>query len=1144
MNKILKRLLTGVLTLATVFTALPTTAVHAAETQYWTESSERVGIVEKVMNDGSIGSTFNEGHMTVEGEDAYCVDINTNFKNGYKTRSDASTCLSDDQIADIALSLEYVKQYTASHSGISSQHAYLLRQLVVWQRLSAHLGWSCDNVRASYDEISKAVQDEVFAGAKAFVAANKGRYDCYGYIYTGEGQDLGQFFAELAVGNGKIQKSSSNTTVTNGNDCYSLSGATYGVYSDKGCTKSVAILTTNANGNTDTVELRAATYYVKETKAPKGFQLDKNVYTMTVKVNETTTLKVSDKPKVTDTLVELFKIDMEISKATPQGNASLEGAEFVWKYYDGYYTKDNLPSEPTRTWTTKTIAEKDSNNEVHYITRLADSYKVLGDSFYTQNGTICLPLGTITVEEKTAPNGYLLEGAYMQAAGSSEQIKGVYVAQITEDGELAALSGSNQYSVLDKVIRGGVKIQKRDLETKDTKAQGGATLKDTAFEIISLNDNAVLVDGKLYNKNEVVKTIHTGVDGIATTAADTLPYGKYRIEESNAPEGYLTDGAKPIEFEITEDGKIVDLTDEAHSIYNQIKRGDIEGVKIGAGTHKRLANVPFRITGKTTGESHIIVTDANGQFSTSSDWVSHKQNTNAGKTSEDGIWFGTSTPDDSKGALLYDTYTIEELRCDSNKGMTLIPAFDVVVLRNKVVVDLGTLTDEYEPEITIHTTATDKVTGEKSIVAGKNVIIVDTVTLDGLTKGTKYQLKGWQMVKSENTQLLIDGQPVESNYTFTAKKSEMEVEVSYTFNASALGGKDLVTFEELYDLSNPDEPIKVAEHKDIEDEGQTVTIEERVIEIHTNAVDKATGEKMIVAGKEVTVIDTVTLDGLEKGTTYQLKGWQMVKSENAQLLIGGEPVESDYTFTAKDSSMEVQIAFTFNASELAGKDLVTFEELYDLSNPDEPTKVAEHKDIEDEGQTVTITERIITMHTIATDKATGEKTIEVDDKVTIVDTVTLDGLEKGVKYTLKGWEMVKSENAELLVKGKRVENDLTFTAEDSKMEVQIEFIFNASELGGKELVTFEELYDVTNPDNPIKVAEHKDIKDEGQTVTIKEKPESPTTPEKPSTPTKTSDSPKTGDNTPFVALFAMMGISAAGLIFAGYKRFRRVKKSD
>ena len=1011
MKKIMKRLLTGVLTLATVFTALPVTQVHAADSVYTTRDG-KAGTIVKVDNGGTEIKSFEESIMTADGQIAYCVDINTDFQPGYKNRIDAKDRMSSDQISDVALNLEYVEQYAEKHS-LSSKQVYLLEQCVVWRRLSVHLGWGYNNVRAAYDEVSERIQSEVYENAKTFAKENKDRYDCGGYIYTGDGQDLGQFWAKLTVGNGKIQKSSSNTTVTNGNDCYSLSGATYGVYSDKGCTKPVTTLTTDGNGNTDTVELRAATYYVKETKAPKGFQLDKNVYTLTVKAGEISVLKVSDTPKVTDILLELFKIDMETSKATPQGNASLEGAEFVWKYYDGYYTKDNLPSEPTRTWTTKTIAEKDSKNEVHYITRLADSYKVSGDNFYTQNGTICLPLGTITVEEKSAPNGYLLEGAYMQAAGSSEQIKGMYVAQITENGELAALSGSNQYSVLDKVIRGGVKIQKRDLETKDTKAQGGATLKDTAFEIISLNDNAVLVDGKLYNKNEVVKTIHTGIDGIATTSDDTLPYGKYRIKESKAPEGYLTDGAKPIEFEITENGKIIDLTDETLSIYNQIKRGDIEGVKIGDSTHKRLANVPFRITSKTTGESHTIVTDANGQFSTSSEWVSHKQNTNAGKISEDGIWFGTSIPDDSKGALLYDTYEIEELRCDSNKGMTLIPVFDVVVSRNKVVVDLGTLTDDYEPEITIHTTATDKTTGEKSIVAGKSVTIVDTVTLDGLKKGTKYQLKGWQMVKSENAQLLIDGKPVESDYTFTAKKSEMEVEVSYTFNASSLGGKDLVTFEELYDLTNPDEPIKVAEHKNIKDDGQTVTI----------------------------------------------------------------------------------------------------------------------------------TERIITMHTTATNKATGKKAIEAGKNVTIVDTVTLDGLEKGVKYILKGWEMVKSENAELIVNGKRVENDLIFTATDTKMEVQIEFTFNASELAGKELVTFEELYDVTNPDKPIKVAEHKDIKDEGQTVTIKEKPESPTTPDEPSTPTKTSDSPKTGDNTPFAALFAMMGISAASFIFAGYKRFRRVKKS-
>ena len=235
-------------------------------------------------------------------------------------------------------------------------------------------------------------------------------------------------------------------------------------------------------------------------------------------------------------------------------------------------------------------------------------------------------------------------------------------------------------------------------------------------------------------------------------------------------------------------------------------------------------------------------------------------------------------------------------------------------------------------------------------------------------------------------------------------------------------------------------------------------------------------------------------------------------------------------------------SYTFNASALGGKDLVTFEELYDLSNPDEPVKVAEHKDIGDEGQTVTIEERVIEIHTNAADKVTGEKMIVAGKEVTVIDTVTLDGLEKGTTYQLKGWQMVKSENAHLLIDGKPVESDYTFTAKDSSLEVEIAFTFNASELAGKDLVTFEELYDLSNPDEPIKVAEHKDIKDEGQTVTVKEKPESPTTPEEPSTPTKTSDSPKTGDTTPFVALFAMMGISAAGLIFAGYKRFGRKGK--
>ena len=582
MKKTWKRLCTGFLALATVVTALPTTPVHAESKQYWTESAERVGIIEKVMNDGSIGSTFNEGMMKVEGETAYCIDINTDFKNGYKTRADASSRMSADQISDVALSLEYVKQYGEAHKELNYKQVYLLEQCVVWQRLSVHLGWQCDNVRASYDEIPKATQDEVFSGAKAFVKENKGRYECGGYIYSGEGQELGQFWAKLNVGNAKLQKTSSNTSITDGNGNYSIAGATYGVFSDKDCTKQLATLTTDENGNTDVAEVKAGTVYIKELSAPAGYKVDKTIYPLTIKAGETATLKVSDTPKVTDTLIELFKIDMETQKDNPQGNASLAGAEFTWKYY------------------------------------------------------------------------------------------------------------------------------------------------------------------------------------------------------------------------------------------------------------------------------------------------------------------------------------AEEMRCDSNKGFELIPPFEIVVSRNNLVIDLGTLTDEYEKEISIHTTATSK-DGEKTILAGKEVTIVDTVKLDGLTKGTKYQLKGWQMLKEENAELIIDGKRVENDYTFVADDEEMKVEISYTFNASALGGKNLVTFEELYDLSNPDEPVKVAEHKDIEDDGQTVLITERIIKIHTTATDKD-GNKELEAGKEVTIIDTVTLEGLEVGTQYKLVGWQMLKEENAELLINGKRVESDYTFTADSEAMKVEVA--------------------------------------------------------------------------------------------------------------------------------------------------------------------------------------------------------------------------------------------
>ncbi len=167
---------------------------------------------------------------------------------------------------------------------------------------------------------------------------------------------------------------------------YSFEGATFGVYSDKSCNSQLATLTADGNGDTKEVEVKAGTVYIKELSAPKGYKLDSTVHALNVEVGKTATLTVADTPKVTETLIDLFKIDMETGKSTPQGTASLEGAEFTWSYYDGYYNAYNLPKKATRTWTTKTVAEKDSDGTIHYVSRLADSYKVSGDSFYTQDG--------------------------------------------------------------------------------------------------------------------------------------------------------------------------------------------------------------------------------------------------------------------------------------------------------------------------------------------------------------------------------------------------------------------------------------------------------------------------------------------------------------------------------------------------------------------------------------------------------------------------------------------------------------------------------------------------------------------------------------------------------------------------------------
>ena len=222
------------------------------------------------------------------------------------------------------------------------------------------------------------------------------------YVAYNDQQDI-VWVEEQQKGSMNLKKESANPEMTNENSCYSLEGTVYGVYKEQSCNTKIADLTTDAQGNSNTIEVDAGTYYVKETKAPKGFVLDKKVHPVTVTAGKTAVLKVKDLPQLDPVGVLLGKIDKETNQNKPQGSASLEGAEFTVKYYQTLSGSDpgEAGQSPERTWVFRT----DQDGFCEYNTQ----YLVSGDELYlAPSGVPSLPLGTISIQETKAPEGYLL----------------------------------------------------------------------------------------------------------------------------------------------------------------------------------------------------------------------------------------------------------------------------------------------------------------------------------------------------------------------------------------------------------------------------------------------------------------------------------------------------------------------------------------------------------------------------------------------------------------------------------------------------------------------------------------------------------------------------------------------------------------
>lgn len=333
------------------------------------------------------------------------------------------------------------------------------------------------------------------------------------------------------TGSLQISKVSANPDITSGNSCYNLEGAQYGLYTDAGATNQINTLTIGADGWSNKVDgLTAGTYYIKEIKAPQGYALDPTIYSIQVDGGTTATKELKDLPQSDPISVLLGKIDEETNANKPQGSASLANAQFTVKYYKGLYDSDpaKLGQKPARTWVLKTQANG--------MTSLNDRLKVSGDDFYyTSTGDPTLPIGTITIQETKAPEGYYINNE-------------IFVRKITISGDIEDVDTYNEPKVPEQVIK--FRIHKQQNQTA------------TAIP------GAVFVHTKPDGSTEELKTDNLGnieIVGLAT--------GRHSIQEKSVPDGYEINPTK-VEFEVKSGGEIVILTDLTDTGISTVKETD------------------------------------------------------------------------------------------------------------------------------------------------------------------------------------------------------------------------------------------------------------------------------------------------------------------------------------------------------------------------------------------------------------------------------------------------------------------------------------------------------------------------------------------------------------------------------------------
>ena len=410
-------------------------------------------------------------------------------------------------------------------------------------------------------------------------------------VNSQSGAGIAKFKIKPKKGNLNITKVNGNPELTAGNDCYSLAGAEYQLRDGSGNT--VATLITDVNGNASVSGINAGNYTLVETKASQGFELNTEHTSVTINAGQTTALNgigcLVEQPVNDPLAIQITKADMDSGESSPQGNASLEGAEFTVKYYNALYDKvSDLPEKAARTWVLAT--QKDSRGG--YRAMLTEKYKVSGDDFYVDtDGTVVLPLGTITIQETKAPDGYLLEGATLidKDGNTSNVENGVFISKITQNGNIASLVAGNFPIVKDEVKKHHIEIEKVALDQ-----EGNTTPLNNAEFTIKLKNDVTEKGWDSAETYDVVTTANIdGKDGQAVT--NDLPFGTYIARETVTPDGYVQadDFEFTIDKDVSETAKVQHFTVTDVETHIRLYKYDIE-------TKAPLRNAEYLIFNETT----------------------------------------------------------------------------------------------------------------------------------------------------------------------------------------------------------------------------------------------------------------------------------------------------------------------------------------------------------------------------------------------------------------------------------------------------------------------------------------------------------------------------------------------------------------